>query len=1348
MSKFLTRSFIFILVLFSLAYAEKPVKAHHYDIACAAEGAADALNAIAGINPGDRSKIKLLSPTFNTSEPHFIDMVSQVKAFAGGSWGQLEAASMTAYNTPWGPSPSQPNARVTTWINHARGAGAHVDGKVFVTETGFYEYIIRDVPDRQTAINNLAEQINLVKQDPNVLGAALFNGFGDSFSSDFADYHLSAGEMNQICGPSCGPNIGVNTTVYGDSISQNHYDRANTHDSKNMVFITTSNAEQMGQTIRNALNAGETPVVRIGVLLNSGFPGETQDEILDNITDFIRDLNNEIPDGQFIYLIAGPNEPDIEGWADPDYPGSCGGRIGDLPEGNIPGPTDENGNLPDPTASLPPTVKLEGYVYSSDVVEKDITDNEGATTISTKAITTNTAVNGAVVKIYELIHGGSLVNGQQNWTTTDPEDIKTLIPLGEEKTCAITGRSAINASETERLDCEDDSGDRDCQGITCQGKYEIEIDNTRLQKPFYYVAFFCNNQLKDLYQVDAYLDTTLNIPLDCPNDPTPYLPPTQMNPVQAGSLTCENTAAKPITWGSVSPPMFTKLNQYRPQSDQMWDDPSKIGTTWYHPLSGREAESDIPADFFVEYSGADMVSRGAVKPAMEQNAVPIMIQRIIGTPFGYLEPQTQPERGAYSPEVPIPNCEVLKQSNQTLAKKGDLEQKNSKTTSGPATALSTIYDVKERYYDELTNAQKLMPACKIEETQEVIPINEIKPPWVKDPINPDTGQPYKLDSEYYWSGFYIPGREVRTGVVGPDKVGINSRWYTDSYKSSIDIPRDKKFDEDTAGFGHFSDQVQSKEPGYLHFNYQVLENLMFGEKSVMNVLNPPYLLKDDELTDDVLTYDAVERRIIKIGIQRYICACTKEDIKTGDNKCDEPNGNFIATKADETQRPFVTASKYLAPGNANVLEILLGAFFDRLLELGGATNNEPDTEFGKCPEFYGIPIPGAPCNLVEVKSKFVVNETNAIDHFGGECLPYKHEIVTDCNPLDPVPSGYFSCEFEEVMCPEGAQNCDPNNPNHCSTWGCTYDAILLEADYACEGKAISRTGVTITRTVQANKGGYARPGVLAFALGLPSYQEKRIDMRSASNISFIDTAQKIYGDTTNQPAAQEYINDLDAYPSFRYVADPTVGYKYKLRQVVNSASGTGNQTPQQVDEDVRAYCGEEDLSIESDPRNNLKPLDELDDVIVGIRATYLRICYDDIIRAAIANGTDAAFLMAEWIVDSGATAEYPDVTDFGCIFVSGDFESQLNCAASRKNAYVTEEQYEGCRNLVPPSGALTVLKYLYIYEAGQEGCEDQQFLDPGYLDLVQNVYSGVQKDEEQMNLDRILTDGADHFWNQ
>lgn len=150
---------------------------------------------------------------------------------------------------------------------------------------------------------------NAIKEKPNVDGMLLFSPFGDNPDPNFAKHLIPGAMVTQLCGGgSCaGTKVGINPgTMYGQAGKQHP---ATYGFDWFLQIAERGNAASVIGTI-NALPANTKAVIRIGIQGNgTGFSSDPQVYLV-----FLREVYTGLSAEKkaSTYVIAGPNEPDIE----------------------------------------------------------------------------------------------------------------------------------------------------------------------------------------------------------------------------------------------------------------------------------------------------------------------------------------------------------------------------------------------------------------------------------------------------------------------------------------------------------------------------------------------------------------------------------------------------------------------------------------------------------------------------------------------------------------------------------------------------------------------------------------------------------------------------------------------------------------------------------------------------------------------------------------------------------------------------------------------------------------------------------------------------------------------------
>lgn len=492
----LTSLFAFFCSFLGLGYS-KAVFA--YDVGCVSAGIADYMRTVIdnlGIDNlgSEGSNIKLLTPTFNMSEPQFEDLyrafINDPNTVAVRS--KLAGTIGNAYNVS--------GQTIGYWVKRINNAGGPI-GEMHLAETGRFP----PNPVPASLISSVASESGITLKSAN-----LFNAFNNN--GMFSHHQLSDEEIQSVCAGNCS-NIGVNFAGGFDSGS---YARARRLGLGYVLGIVS----RMGDVdaVVGAANAGFIPIVRIGWgNCDSSEAGEFEDAL--KYAAFIKAVSLAVG-GRTVYFIVGPNEPDVEQWWASNY--GSGIRCGcsahsdsDYFEG------DEEGPLCSPGSSK---LKIKGTLKSSRLFTYDPMDPDKLNRVPEQnsknpsprdyPIITNQKVAGAVVAVYKSQKtpdpSGPLPPGVKMVNFTGKKDGKIVGKLSEDR----TGAEGMFEIET---------------SVTCEEIWDGAKDGWKQ-----YLAIMCSDNpdgrgvrmmLKDLYSIhlrpgvrDAVLDLR-DINIDC--DATP-----------------------------------------------------------------------------------------------------------------------------------------------------------------------------------------------------------------------------------------------------------------------------------------------------------------------------------------------------------------------------------------------------------------------------------------------------------------------------------------------------------------------------------------------------------------------------------------------------------------------------------------------------------------------------------------------------------------------------------------------------------------------------------------------------------------------------------------------------------
>lgn len=298
------------------------------DIPCIIQEVSKYIDGVMGnITKSNVPHIRFLSPVFNMTSPYFEQLATGFAANAT-YWNQLDGIAGNAYNFP-------NNQRITGFVAKGRGFPAIGNKPMMLTEIGWYDYVAGG--DKGAAQAALKEEVEKLKNDSSILGAQFFNVFNTN--PGWEQYAMTDAEIADVCSGDCGK-VGANSAGYYSHSMSDFYGPAASHGMGTTIEIANNDNNpslpSIMPGINDALNNGMTPVVRIGVMENSGGFDDPED-----YAKFITTLNNAVanrPGGSgsdIVYVIVGPNEPETECWAsrscfdegcavtEPAAPGAC-----------------------------------------------------------------------------------------------------------------------------------------------------------------------------------------------------------------------------------------------------------------------------------------------------------------------------------------------------------------------------------------------------------------------------------------------------------------------------------------------------------------------------------------------------------------------------------------------------------------------------------------------------------------------------------------------------------------------------------------------------------------------------------------------------------------------------------------------------------------------------------------------------------------------------------------------------------------------------------------------------------------------------------------------------------------
>lgn len=367
-----------IIVGVSLLFTPLSNKAYAvYEVECISAGISDYMRTVIDNLGGVGGNIKLLTPTFNLSEPQFEDMYRQflIEPDTVAVKSRLSGTIGNAYNVS--------GQTVGYWVKRVSAAGGPIGG-MHLAETGNFPG--NPIPERLLSEVKNTSGIDLVS-------ANLFNAFGNN--GDFPQHIYTDEQIRSICGGSCG---GIGVGLAGP-FNDTAYKRAEDLGMGYVVGIVSSMGDV--DSVVKAANSKLIPIVRIG---SGDCSGSSAGDFNDAkaYARFIKAVSDKVGT-KTVYFIIGPNEPDVEQWWSLNYGTgeSCGCS------------TASGGTDQEPAPACHPNefnLDIKGTIKSSYEFAL-IKDELGNTTYVKKAdldetlwplhtFVNNVTINGAIVAIY------------------------------------------------------------------------------------------------------------------------------------------------------------------------------------------------------------------------------------------------------------------------------------------------------------------------------------------------------------------------------------------------------------------------------------------------------------------------------------------------------------------------------------------------------------------------------------------------------------------------------------------------------------------------------------------------------------------------------------------------------------------------------------------------------------------------------------------------------------------------------------------------------------------------------------------------------------------------------------
>lgn len=736
-----------LLILFTLTvaiFSGKTIYAEGYDIECVSDGISRFTDGVVAGVGGKPQHIKFLSPVFNMTEPDFPALLKATMSKTS-SWGDLDGVAGNAYNVS-----NEASGLISGFVNIMR---ADTGSKpIMLTEIGWYPHaeLSTNNPANRSALKG---ELNKLKADSGIIGGLIFNVFGNNPDRGFAGQVMSDTQINEVCAGSCGK-IGANSASgLQDSVI---HSRAQRLGMRYLLSIIPNDVDQVANAANNAYDRGVTLVLRIGVGDDSGgFGGSVspQEPVDPQITaDFIRQLDGKLKGT--VYIILGPNEPNAEGWADPEYPGSCQ-HTGPIPRDQY--------------------FRISGQVTTARVVTFPQNINK-----------TDIPVAGVKITAFEgtsntetCKDNGSLVNmskkqdGTRNIVTTDADGYFEIY-LKKNSGCGKTNYLVFLAG----TDLKTSNNIVDMWRVTTTQDFEKDYGSLMIS-------------------ADIPVKLARSGETGCENSSSPNCfiayteasdPPEKFDYVdRLDFLTCASTnAAQNLTRTAFNVGRGVSATLNLLFKDHLWQgsDASDV------PISDGESTLKYNKDgeeIAKNTASADMYGR------METTGLLFDIKRFVAnatcTMVGCPEGAIKLAKNNESANAEIPNCNVYKQANQSIPI--DSTWRSSKSY-GPAIQLADpVFDSGVRMsenglrYLNSFNDLKNTVVCK--NNGQDIKFSQIQPPWYKDPeVSSRTGGNYLLGVEYFPWNKLFGGKRYEAVSDGITKSGSDSYESPDTRKLAFD----------------------------------------------------------------------------------------------------------------------------------------------------------------------------------------------------------------------------------------------------------------------------------------------------------------------------------------------------------------------------------------------------------------------------------------------------------------------------------------------------------------------------------------------------------------------------------
>lgn len=303
-------TFAFFAGLFATNQAShpKPVSAQitQTNLAICGKKLADYMNAVIK-GAGGLTRIGITSPVFNLTNPLEFQIYGAMNT-AAADWAGLDAFAGNTYrlqnNSPWFYYASNPDA---DW------KGSFAGKPVIFTEFGNADE--QNGPGNQNT-TAMRDDFTEAAGDRTVLSAIYFNALNTN--DGWSGFALNSGEMQEI--------IQGTPSKAGANSASGIMGTPNTFPVRMRQFPTDSrwaveiingigDLETTKRAVESAYANGVVMVLRLCVQDSCGFKDPNV------LINFLRQLEPTIQPGQFVYVVAGPNEPASESWLAPECTG-------------------------------------------------------------------------------------------------------------------------------------------------------------------------------------------------------------------------------------------------------------------------------------------------------------------------------------------------------------------------------------------------------------------------------------------------------------------------------------------------------------------------------------------------------------------------------------------------------------------------------------------------------------------------------------------------------------------------------------------------------------------------------------------------------------------------------------------------------------------------------------------------------------------------------------------------------------------------------------------------------------------------------------------------------------------